>query len=606
MGQNRRAGKPTILKTNRKYPTFQLYGEIKHNKVDSNTAFSICILEAFKWIRERMRDEDSIPEGLYLPDPENYSKFKKEMLRSMRLDYSSGVDIFYSQSNPRLWTMRVEEPDPGFNLGGDNERLPMPGRTFETNVSFLIEKESVYAGFKIICSQPADESEDCEVLRPGIVRSICDNPNLGLKQVVSLKGKPEKIKTDKDRKKLFNYLNDPQRQLPALLITRGDRFFEANESVLSFKDIDPVDKSNGEFNDYICETKPSGISEKEIEQMASNLIAVCNLYIIPENFFEKTDEFIRQVFIEKGDWVIAYPFNEPAEIITSYKVNNNTQRTIKRTEEKIKEYTKRKDIDFGPVKFYVDAILENDRTKENKLYSDRELVRAKDREIDSLKRKSRELEDFKHDYDGVYKDYLERGRKIKKLENELEEIKEKFIKLEKENIKLGEQKESINELKESYREMANNASKFPTRPEDIEKWVESELSDYIKLHPRAVKELEKCKWTCISTQDLCSGVYYLSGYAKLKRREISNKDLYDYYKINIPWEESHCGSTALKNNPSDYNIEVPKKKGGTKKVKLNLHLKQGIKNNDLIRIYFYWDKEKKVVVIGSWPEHLKT
>jgi hypothetical protein len=39
---------------------------------------------------------------------------------------------------------------------------------------------------------------------------------------------------------------------------------------------------------------------------------------------------------------------------------------------------------------------------------------------------------------------------------------------------------------------------------------------------------------------------------------------------------------------------------------LDLHLKDGKGTDDLLRICFLYDKEKKQVVVGSLPEHLST
>ncbi|NCB42814.1 MAG: hypothetical protein EOM59_09360 [Clostridia bacterium] len=39
---------------------------------------------------------------------------------------------------------------------------------------------------------------------------------------------------------------------------------------------------------------------------------------------------------------------------------------------------------------------------------------------------------------------------------------------------------------------------------------------------------------------------------------------------------------------------------------LNLHLSIGNKAENLIRIYFLYDKEKQFIVVGSLPKHLPT
>ena len=52
---------------------------------------------------------------------------------------------------------------------------------------------------------------------------------------------------------------------------------------------------------------------------------------------------------------------------------------------------------------------------------------------------------------------------------------------------------------------------------------------------------------------------------------------------------------------SDYTVTVD----GTQYI-LDQHIKHGVHAEELIRIYFCWDDDKKKIMIGSMPEHLAT
>ena len=59
--------------------------------------------------------------------------------------------------------------------------------------------------------------------------------------------------------------------------------------------------------------------------------------------------------------------------------------------------------------------------------------------------------------------------------------------------------------------------------------------------------------------------------------------------------------------PLEYKIKYYKdEKGKTHESILDLHLKSGTGAENLLRIYFLYDKEKQLIVVGSLPKHLKT
>lgn len=67
------------------------------------------------------------------------------------------------------------------------------------------------------------------------------------------------------------------------------------------------------------------------------------------------------------------------------------------------------------------------------------------------------------------------------------------------------------------------------------------------------------------------------------------------------------GDKSIKAYPRDYKIKYGKGyTGKPKDVLLDMHLRVGISRENLIRIYFYIDRENELLVIGSLPYHLKT
>ena len=57
----------------------------------------------------------------------------------------------------------------------------------------------------------------------------------------------------------------------------------------------------------------------------------------------------------------------------------------------------------------------------------------------------------------------------------------------------------------------------------------------------------------------------------------------------------------------EYKIKYyPDRNGKPSDSLLDLHLRVGNTSEDLLRIYFLFDSEKKLVVVGSLPRHLPT
>ena len=142
-----------------------------------------------------------------------------------------------------------------------------------------------------------------------------------------------------------------------------------------------------------------------------------------------------------------------------------------------------------------------------------------------------------------------------------------------------------------------------TRPNKIDKiagWVEQQFSGRLILADRAVRQLNKEANSSISIDVLCDALEYLA------------EEYWDYQLGNISWEETknicaykyerpfriascsacHSGTDAYQVNHDGQSVF------------LNMHLCYGNSGETMIRIYFFYDKKNKVVVVGSLPKHL--
>jgi len=133
-------------------------------------------------------------------------------------------DVIYIDTTG-IWSFRIAEPDMGANFGTPQERLPVRGRTFTTEIAFCRQEEYVEVGVRTICSEPSDNAEDCEVFRPRVVKALTENPLLEFKHSGwIINGTPLEITSKTALERFFDIFSDEARSMPLVVI--ADSGFE--------------------------------------------------------------------------------------------------------------------------------------------------------------------------------------------------------------------------------------------------------------------------------------------------------------------------------------------------------------------------------------------
>ena len=108
---------------------------------------------------------------------------------------------------------------------------------------------------------------------------------------------------------------------------------------------------------------------------------------------------------------------------------------------------------------------------------------------------------------------------------------------------------------------------------------------------------------------LCDAIEYLATeYRDLKRGAIQWEDATHRCseKYGRPFEVTGCGEVSVEMYASQYKIKYQMgAKGKPVESVLDEHLKVGNTAGNLIRIYFLYDSQRDVIVVGSLPYHLK-
>lgn len=623
----------TKIRPLKSYPTYQFYAKADSKSTDLNNVFKICILETFKWLRARLNKFDYIPPEITTPEPENFADFSLDTLTSFSNSSGLGIEAVYIE-NKGVWSFRINETDMGANIGTETERLPVNGRTFDTEISFAKQNDCVEIGVRTICSEPSTVTADCEVFRPTVVKALAENPNIRLIHGgFILDEKPLEVTTKADADKLISIYENELLNFPIVIVC--DTETEIKTQVIpdintdsarfnikggfSYSGINDLSIDAGSLNAKIKKDlplkkdKPQKTVKKtypvkseplktklppfDYERLAEKLVGFAIVAFVDERFF-RTLENKMQLSLKYGDIIVVRNKKE-IERFSYDSYRKNMKDFFKSLRFDVSAMPKRKQYHFGNVLFYSDAKLKEYHTKRHETNSLEEECSIYRLEINELRKQLREISQQQTDMHLISDSLRITQKKVGSLQKELEVSRRKYNELfmESEQKKAAYLKTS--ELVNFYKQQVEVASTFPTHKDDVCDWIEDYFSDNIILTQRAKSEMRKYSGA-LDIASLCDGIVYLNAYADLRKRNIS-EELLQLYGERNNWEVQNCGKVSLKMRKSDYIVTY----NDTQYI-LDLHIKHGVNPEELIRIYFCWDDDLKKLIIGSMPEHLAT
>ena len=297
---------------------------------------------------------------------------------------------------------------------------------------------------------------------------------------------------------------------------------------------------------------------------------------------------------------IAYKIIETEDLLNAYKdYYNDMSGFLKSLRYEINAMPKRKQYDFGNVLFHSDAKLKEYHTKRHETTSLEEECRIYRLENAELKSQIKDISQYHTDMQQTAESLRIALKKIDSLQKELETCETLY----KEALSNNEQKESAYqksaELISFYKNQIEIAALFPTDKDKICDWIENIFAENIVLTQRAKAEMRKYSGN-LDISSFCDGVVYMNSYARYRKHEISEVELQLYAERNN-WEVQNCGKETIKMRKSDYTVTYE-----NEQYILDLHIKHGVKAEELLRIYFCWDEKRQKILIGSMPGHLAT
>lgn len=626
----------TKVHTLKSYPTYQFSAFADSATVAADDVFKICILETMRWIRSRLSDQANIPPEIDTPEPKDYPLFANECITSFSYDSGFHIEVVYIEELC-VWSFRISEPDMGANLGKDNERAPVNGRSFTTEIAFRMLDDKVALGIRTICSEPSDNQTDCEVFRPRIVRALADNPDIRLMHGgFIIDGEPLTVKSKTELERFISIFKAEDRSLPIIIfadtataektpvkedIITSLPTFDISQYKLSGKQIGKDQKLtiSPELLQYktgvkpeiqVKKPKPKPITAKptnkptaeklsllDYSTLSHKLLGYAIVVFAEEGFFGQIENKTH-ISLKHGD-VITIQGQKMTDGLRYAQYSKNKQTAYDELYAGAVELPKRSAFHYGEVLFCAEAKQKEYHTKRKTTGSLEERCELYRLERDDLNKQIKELKQQQNDMEQTAVNVRMLQKRVNLLETALTDKTEEYNELKDVMAAKENAYRRSSELIQFYQQLYELAASFPKDKNEICDWIENCFSDDIIVAPRAATEMRKYSGS-LDLFSLCDGIVYLSAYAKYRRQSISDEDL-ELYAIRSNWEIQGCGKEALKMFRTDYSVTV-----SGRQYTLDLHIKRGNQSEELIRIYFCWANELGKIIIGSMPGHLPT
>lgn len=599
---------PLLLLRNTSYPIYQLYAVAGNGKIAPNDVLTIAVLETMHWLRQRFRAFE-IPLEINWPDASKYAEVDCNTFQSFQIDVGYKVEVVWLPEE-KIWAFQLTEPDLGANPGMvDQSRLPVPGRIIETNIAYKICGEHVECGFRTMVSEPIGVTSECEVFRLAFIKLLARNSLVGLRQKYSLLDTAHLLDSNAEIKSLQSWIKDNNRMMPAVVFSECETTQISEDLLPSISDFVITSPAHKSFTQSII--SPVGPQKKslalpfDISNLTRYRMGYAQFFILQAAKIEAFQKATGQVF-KAGDIILFEPAKFGGEVMhyPYVFVKENPEAAYEKLEKYIQNYPKKKEMKFGQVVFLPDAKVKEREKIINSKYSKEEIIlNANEKEKSNKKKYNEDINKLKVICNDKDEQISHKNKQIEKLEDEKTTLQERIKMSEKDCCeKLDAMKAKI-DRKQALLER-------PNHPNKVADWVKSSFEGKLILHQRAKEMMQNIAPSSVDLGLLCDSLEFLAIDYREKRLGLINEEQmmlrcvekYKHRMEVVP--NSICTIDAY---PRDYKINYCLRNDGKlEKVPLNLHLRFGRDSDYCVRIYFLFDKEKGLIVVGSLPNHLHT
>lgn len=614
---------PRILQKSVRYPTYQLYAVATNTKESADNQLIIGALSVLEWLRTKFR-EFEIPDAFQAPTPDSYLDVSLKDLKSTHIDCGYAVEIV-SIPEEKVWAFRLIEPDLSTQWkDGSEVSTAIPGRVFETNIAFRVIGATMHMGVELIVSEPENTSEEnqARVLRPAVVSVLTENTKLGLSAGYLLENRLWELNSKERNKQLKENLK--KWMIPAVVFcdyvpaklskTRDMPKIEYNVGRAPL-DLTSILRTSGTsmsivpFQATIPSEKISLDADREAPFIPYNTelftkarLAYAHSFHLPANQFDSFRK-IHQIDIKSGDILFLEPYELGAGFLRYEYSEEAKESNFSDLMILSRDYLRKKSVPFTNIVFLSDAKkMLSERYKKAHL-SIEDTIKDYDERIQTLCEK--------HKYELMERNdkIQQQASKITRLKNQLDNANEQIEIIRGQATKEIENAHKMVASMAERMEYLESLPKRPKTPQEIPDWVQNRFAGRLEFHQRAIRLIQAVSVNDIDMQLLCDAIEYLAvEYRDLKAGIIKWEDVVkkSSEKYGRPFTVTGCGNTAIEMYSNQYKIKYKAGfKGKPVETPLNEHLKVGNTAGNLIRIYFLYDDERKVIVVGSLPHHLK-
>lgn len=519
---------------------------IRLKPIPGRDRFASSIDQVLRWIAKRA--------GQHLPDTAwHHESFELADIGAQRTAAVSLPEVPY-------WAARLDDADKS-----------VPLRTWVTEVGIgLTNDGDVLFGTRLICATRG-ERELFDRSVPGFVRSIVDSGQVQLDGVAIPDGPPV-LQSETDVDWLVRLLEQRDRRHDVVVASLPEGSVDASQAAINAQEM--FARTLGAAHVCVLSGPASFMLTERVGKELSVYRQAVRTYrpgfkswlddpwrhplVLPERIAQWNAVGPQDFLRELVNWVLA-----------------TTVRSIDREQELPPFNTIRQ----------IAAQQERERLKSQGA-NDTELLMLYESDNESLRTEIKEQK-------STYEDLLSEA------ENERDQAREQADRVNSENFAL---RARIRALEQQRSKMSESPK--PTIPDtldDFEDWCRENLVGSVELLGRAFQGVRKSVYS--EPTFLYRALLLLRDYYVPMRTAASpeNRAAYEKALRDLNLEESPTGE-GTRFDEDLYSVQY----GGQRRV-LDRHLKRGGSRDPryCFRVYFFWDDEKEVVVVGWLPSHLE-
>jgi hypothetical protein len=310
--------------------------------------------------------------------------------------------------------------------------------------------------------------------------------------------------------------------------------------------------------------------------------------------------------ITPGDVLLIEPlaFGGEVERIIRQQIATDRAGAWLRLNDRIQNAPKGKPMTFGSVHF-LPAAKEIEQSNRLRLHlSNKELEQASNERAKAAEQRHRSEMQSMQDHNRLLEERINRLQdRIQMHDLEKEQLRADFAAVDASYQRQLAEKD--HEIMRLHALMCR-----PKNLDGIIPWAEQYLGEGLFFHARAKREMNTVAPGEVDIDLLCDALEYLATDYRDELMGLINEDECRNRcsrKYNRGFNVAKLTGTSIGMYASQYKIKYyPGHHGKAIDSVLDLHLRVGHTNENLLRIYFLYDKDKKLLVIGSLPRHLDT